>query len=111
MLREPRRHRGVLVRAVVIEDEVELVPAGRLPTDRVQEGEKLGMGVPRLTALDHVPLEDIQRGKQGGRPVPLIVVRLVRRDPGPQRQDGLSAIQRLNLALLIDAQYQGVSWR
>jgi hypothetical protein len=57
MLREPRRHRGMLMRAVVVKNEVEVLTARRLLIG--QERDELGMGVPRVTPLDHVPLEDI----------------------------------------------------
>jgi hypothetical protein len=111
MLPEPRRYRRMLVRAVVVENEMNGLTARRPLIDGVQKRDELGMGVARLTPLDHVPLEDIQRRKEGGRPVPLIVMRLAHRHPRPQRQDRLGAIQRLNLALLIDAQHQGLRRR
>src|SRR5262245_5100724 len=70
MLRDPRRHRGMLVRAVVIEDEVDVVPAGSLPIDRGQEGEGLGMGMPRRSIT--CPSRTFSAAKEGGRHVPLI---------------------------------------
>ena len=90
---------------------MDVPPAGRLPIDLVQEGKELGVGVARLAALDHMPLEDIQRRKQRGRAVPLVIVRLPRRHPWPQGQDRLRAIEGLNLALLIDAQHQRLRGR
>src|SRR5262245_31011384 len=61
MLREPGLHRRMLVRPIVIENEMNVAPPRGLSIDRVQEGQKLGVSVARLTALDHVALEDIQR--------------------------------------------------
>jgi hypothetical protein len=45
------------MRAVVVKNEVEVLTARRLLIG--QERDELGMGVPRVTPLDHVPLEDI----------------------------------------------------
>src|SRR5258707_8642604 len=75
VLREPRLHRGMLVGAVVVENEMEVVTARGLPIDRVQERDEFGVGVARLTPLDDMPFEDIQGRKERGRAVPLIIVR------------------------------------
>jgi peptide/nickel transport system permease protein len=74
---EPGLHRRMLVGAVVVENEMEVLAARGLPIDDVQERNEFGVGVARLTPLDYVPLEDIQRRKERGRTVPLIVMRLV----------------------------------
>src|SRR2546430_6169060 len=102
VVREPRLHRGMLVCAVIVENEMDVPAARRLPSDRVQERDELRVRVVGLTAIDHVPFENIQGGKERGRAVPLVIMRLPGRDPGSQRQDRLRAVQRLNLALLID---------
>ena len=90
---------------------MDIPPARGVPIDRRQEREEFRVGVARLTPLDHVPLEDVQRREERGRAVPLIIMRLARRQSRPQRQDRLRAIQGLNLALLIDAQHEGLGRR
>src|SRR5262245_36327987 len=95
----PRLNQGMLVRPVVVENEVDGLPARRLPIDQVQEGDELGVGVARLTALDHVALANVEGGKEGGRAVALRVMRRAGRHPRAQRPDRLRATQGLNLAL------------
>src|SRR5439155_19864069 len=110
VVREPRLHRGMFVRAVVVENEMDVLAAGRLPIDRVQERDELSVRVVRLTPLDDMPLKDIEGREQRRRTVPFVIMGLAGRDSGPQRQDWLRAIQRLNLALLVNAQHQGFRW-
>src|SRR5215510_14961845 len=59
----PRLNHGMLVRSVVAENEVDGLPARGLPLDQVQEGDELGVGVARLTPLDHVALENVEGSK------------------------------------------------
>ena len=96
-----------LVRAVVVENEmdVELARDGRI--DGLQEMEKLGRPMPAMDFTDDAPRLDIERGKEVGRPMPHIVVRVAFDLPGPHRQERLRAIQRLDLRLLVDGQHQG----
>src|SRR5262249_9003055 len=49
---QPGRHGGVLVSAIVIENEMDVLPARRLAIDHVQERDELAVGVARLTALN-----------------------------------------------------------
>src|SRR3972149_11707600 len=64
MLDHPRRHGRMLVGAVIVQDEMDVSPAGGWPLDLVQEGEKFGVRVAGLARLDHMPLEDIEGGEQ-----------------------------------------------
>ena len=66
------------------------------------------MAMTRIILRDHSALADMERGKQAGRAVSLILV-----GEGPaattlQGQARLRTVQRLNLALLIDAQHHCV---
>src|SRR5262249_45851518 len=72
---EPRLHGRVLVGPIIVENEVDGAPPRGVAIDRVQEGHALGVGMARLTTLDHVALEDIQRGEERGRAVPLVIMR------------------------------------
>ena len=51
---------------------------------------------------------DVQSGKQGGGAVPFVVVGNPFHVTQAQGQEGLTSFQRLDLALLVDAQNQGV---
>src|SRR5207247_10689902 len=52
VVREPRLHRGMLVCAVIVENEMDVPAARRLPSGRVQEGDELSVRVAGLTAID-----------------------------------------------------------
>ena len=57
---------------------------------------------------DHRAIEDIHCGEQRRFAVPLVVVRHGSGATLLQRQSGLCAIKRLNLALFVDRQHDGV---
>src|SRR5207245_3794711 len=67
MLDHPRLHGRMLGRAVIVQDEMDVPPAGGLPIDLVQEGEEFGVRVAGLTRFDHTPLQDIEGGEQRRR--------------------------------------------
>src|SRR5499427_1955195 len=58
-----------------------------------------------------VPSSTLSAGEQGGGAVPLIVVRHGLAAPGLDRQSGLGAVERLDLALFIDRQHHGMGRR
>ena len=67
-----------------------------------------------MTAMqlaDHPAGLQLQRGKQGSGAIPFVVVRAALHLARLQRQQRLRAVQRLNLALLIHAEHQGVIGR
>jgi hypothetical protein len=97
----------MFVGGVVVEDEVEIEVLRRLPIDGPQEAQELVMAVALHALSDHRTGGDIQRGKQGGGPMPLVVVRHGASPALLHRQPRLGAIECLNQALLVDAQHQG----
>src|SRR5713101_2631984 len=88
MLDHPRLHGRMLVRAVVVQDEMDVPLAGGLPIDLVQEGEEFGVRVARLARFDHMPLQDIEGGEQRRRSVARVIVGLARRQPGRKGRIG-----------------------
>jgi hypothetical protein len=62
-------------------------------------------------AADHRPVEHAEGGEQGGGAVVLVVVRHRLAAPGLDRQSGLGAVERLDLALLVNRQHHGVGRR
>src|SRR5438067_9211086 len=86
--------------------------AGRdLALDRVEEADELLMAVALHVAADHGAVEHVERGEQGGGAVALIVVGHGAGAPLLQRQSGLGAIERLDLALLVERKDDRVSGR
>ena len=55
------------------------------------------MSMPRLAGSNHRPFQNVERGEQGGRSVPLIIVRLSCGQAGPQRKNQLRALQGLQI--------------
>jgi len=62
-------------------------------------------------APDHAPVQHVQRRKQRGGAVPLVVMGHGAAPPTLERQAGLRAVERLNLALFIDREHHRMSGR
>jgi hypothetical protein len=62
-------------------------------------------------AADHRAVEHAERGEQGGGAVPLVIVRHGLAAARLDRQSGLGAVERLDLALFVEREHHGVSWR
>ena len=84
---------------------------GRFSFDGVQEADELLMPVPLHVAADHRAIEHVERGEQGCRAVALVIVRHRGSPTALQRESWLGTIQRLDLALFIDRQDDGMGWR
>ena len=82
-----------------------------LPVDEVEERDPLLVPVARHARADHVARQCAQRGEQGRRPMPFVVVRHRSCTPLLDRQTRLRTVERLNLALLIDREDERVLWR
>ena len=108
---EPSPNIGMLVGGVVVDDGVDRLASGNLLLDDIEEANKLLMAMALHGAADHRAVEDVHRGEQRRRPVPHIVVRHGSGAALLQRQSGLRSIKRLNLALFIDRQDDGVCGR
>lgn len=101
---EPLADLEVLVGGVVVEDHVDRLSGGHLCFDQVEKADELLMAVPLHVAADHGPVEHVERGKERGGAVALIIMG---HRPGPpllERQAGLRTVERLDLAFLIERQ-------
>ena len=79
--------------------------------DRIEELDELLMPVLLHATPQDRAIENIERGKQSGGAVALIVMSHGCAFAGLQRQTGLSAIKGLDLAFLIDGQHHGMTGR
>ena len=107
---EPSPNIGMLVGGVVVDDGVDHLAGGNLLVDDIEEANKLLMALALHVAADHRAVEDVHRGEQRRR----CGAHIVRHGSGAallQRQSGLRSIKRLNLALFIDRQDDGVCGR
>ena len=105
-LASQRWTRAMLVRGVVIADDVDLHFRRHGLIDEAQKLQPLLMPVALLAQAIDLAVGGVERGKQRGRSVAFVIVRHGLAAALLHRQTGLGAIQRLYLALLIDAKHQ-----
>ena len=103
---QPRLHLGVLVRGVVVGDQMQRLVLWGLAINLAQELQPLHVGVTLLALANDLAVKDVECGKQRGGAIALVVVCHGLRTPLFQRQPRLGAVQRLHLALLVTAQHQ-----
>lgn len=111
MIGEPLHHSGMFMRRVIVEGGMDDLACRHGALDGGKEADELPMAMLLHAAADDDSVQNIERGEQGGRAVSLVIV-----DHGPafsgfERQAGLCAVERLDLALLIDGDHDGVSRR
>src|SRR6185312_3747473 len=99
---EPFADLRMLMGRIVVEDDVDGLGGGNLSLDLVEEADELLMPVLLHAAPDDLAFEDIEGGEQRGRTVALVVVGHGSGASLLQRQARLGAVERLDLALLID---------
>ena len=99
---EPGPHLGVLVAAVIVEDDVDELAGRDLSClDRVEEANELLMPVALHAAADAtLPIEDLESGKQCGRAVAFVPSVMVPQRPDFSGEARLSAVESLDLRLL-----------
>src|SRR5580693_1575384 len=108
---EPRLNLWGFVGGIVIHDNVDIESFGDLRIDLFEEVQELGRPVALVAFADDEPRGNIECGKQRGRPVPHIAVRATFGYARHHRQDWLLAIERLDLALLVDAEDESsIGW-
>jgi hypothetical protein len=108
---EPGANLGMLVRGVVIDDEMEVEFGGHAGVQVAQEVEELLVPVARLAFGKHGTGGDVEHGKQDGGAVTNIIMSHAFHIAQPHRQHRLGTVEGLDLALLIDAQDQSMIGR
>ena len=101
----------MLVGGIVVEDRMDQLAGRHGGLDPVEETDELLMAMPRHALTNHRAVEDVERREQRGRAVPDIIVG---HRSGPallDRQARLSAVERLNLRLLVNRENQAVGRR
>ena len=111
MFFEPRHDVGMLVGGVVVDDDMDRLFLGHSGLDDVQKPDELLMAMALHALANHLALKDIERREQGGDAMALVIMGYGASAPLLHRQTRLGAIKRLNLALLIDRQDNGVVGR
>jgi hypothetical protein len=108
---EPSANIEMLVGGVVVDNGVNGLSGRNLLLDDMEKSDEFLLAMTLHVATDHRAVEDVHRGEQCRRAVPLVVVGHGSRATLLQRQSGLSAFQRLYLALFIKRQDDGVGGR
>ena len=106
MFCQPRLDLGMLVGGVVVGDQMQVELLGRLGVDTAQEFQPFLMAVPLHAVADDLAGGDVERGEQCRRAVALVVMRHGAGSALLDRQAGLCAVERLDLALLVDRENQ-----
>ena len=102
MIGEPFEDVGLFVGGIVVDDGVDDFSGRHGALDGLEEANELLVAMPSHAASDHGSVEDIERGEQRGRAVALVVMGHRPAFSGLERQARLRAVERLDLALLVD---------
>ena len=102
---EPSANVGMLVRGVIVNDQMHFALGRGLAVDLVEEADELLMPVAAHALADDLAVEHVERGEQSGRAVPLIIMSRRAAAAALHRQPRLGAVERLDLALFIDRQH------
>ena len=104
MSSKPGTYRRGFVGGVVVHHQMHVQPGRDIGLDRAQEAEKLAGTMTPMGLTNHLAGGDIERRKQRRCAVTHVVVRTPLGGARGHGQDGLRAVQRLDLALLVHAQ-------
>ena len=96
---------------VIVDDRLDRLSRWSPLLDGVEEANELLMAMALHVAADYCAVEHIECGEQRCRAVSLVVVGHGSGATFLQRQAGLGAVKRLDLALFVERQNNGVSWR
>ncbi len=95
---------GMLVGGVVVEHHVDRLAGRHLALDGIEKADEFLMPVALHAAPDDLAFEHVEGGEQGGGAVALVIVGHRGAAPFLHRQPGLGAVERLDLAFLVDAE-------
>src|ERR1700746_3157873 len=104
---KPRLDLGSFVGGIVIHDDMDIEPFWDSSIDLFEEVQELGRPMTLVAFADDEPRGDIECSEQRGRAMAHVAVRATFGYTRHHRQDRLLAIERLDLALLIDAEDEG----
>ena len=108
---QPRQNGWMLVSGVIVENDMDRLSSRKLGVDGVEEAYELLVAVALHAAADHLALQHVQRRKECGRSVALVIVGLGSSAALLHGKAGLGAVQRLDLALLVEQKNDGMGRR
>src|SRR5438477_74972 len=101
----------MFVRAVIIQDQVQLQFFGKFLVQSAQKSQKLLVAMPGKALADDFSFQYFQGREERRGAVTDIIMSVCAATPFLERQSRLRAVQRLYLALLVDTQDQAFFWR
>jgi hypothetical protein len=111
MSRQPLSDLRMLVGGVVVDHRLDQLAGRNVALDGIEETDELLVPVALHAAPDHAAVEHVEGGEQCRGAVALVIVRHGAAAAGFQRQPRLCAVQRLDLAFLVDRQHHRVRRR
>lgn len=108
VLLEPGNHLRMFVCGVVVYDQMQVEFLWCLFVDQFQKSNPLLMTMSLLAGSDDLALGRVNRGKQGGCTVPLVIVSHGAAAASVNREALLRAVQGLNLGLFIATEHERV---
>src|SRR5882757_4385155 len=98
---------GCLMSTVVVEDQMDVELRRHCRIDLVEKLAKLQRAMATVELPNHLASLSVQGGEQRSGTVAFVIMSPAFRLAGAHRQNGLRAIQSLNLRFLVNTQYQG----
>jgi hypothetical protein len=108
---QPSEDARVGVGFVIVENEMDGLSGGDLPLDGIEEADELLMAVALHAAADDLAFEHIESGEERGRAMAFVIVGQGSGAALLQGQARLGPVERLDLALLVDGEHEGVRRR
>ena len=108
---DPALYSWGLVSGIVVYDEMEIETSGGLLIDQLEKAQELAMSMTRHASPDHLSVQHVQSCKQSGGAVALVIMGHGAGTALLHGQAGLGTVERLDLALFVDAEDQCLVWR
>ena len=108
---KPSANGSVLVCAIVVQDHMDVELGRDTLVDKLEELQKLLVTVPSIAFPDHFAACHIKGSEEAGNAMAVVVVSPTLALARPHRQQRLGTLERLDLALFVNAEHQSVVWR
>ena len=109
-LGQPAMDQGGLVRPVVVHDQVDVETGRDVGVDSVEKLTELPRAMAAMTLADDGASLAVERCEQAGSAMAGVIMSAALGLPRPHRQQGLGAIERLDLRFLVGAQHHSLVW-
>src|ERR1700759_424940 len=111
MTRQPALDDLMLMGGVIVQNNVDALAQRNFAVDVLEKFQPLAVGMFLGGVSDDFALQVIQRGKESDGAVAIVIMSLSADISFTQRQTRLTALQRLDLALLVTTEHHGLLWR